>query len=432
MLKHIALSSLPLLFGCSDLWTTYQLVDAGTSSDAASADLAPDLCAAGNIAYTQKGNEYTTCCFINNSGLSGKNLQISIADAQSSTFTDVTIKIGCSEPRQLPLEKLSSVAALGEESMLPAITKKVTLDGLGSTLDAQGKERHFFVGASASLTLKNIKLINGIARTVPEPNRWSALAEAYPGPTNMACGGAVMSFGPLTLENVYLSENAATHGKYAAGGALCLGSTSLTMRNSIIYNNTATSSNTSGFVKGAGAYLFLSSATVNNSSVLQNTNIIPTNTTLSTAAFHFDDFPTKPPTVPMTFVSKNSLFVNFFSRDFTGVANTTQNYALHFSCHMGTPALGTNAYDEALFPSVCKNPPLGTSSGLMIKYTGNAWAAPSGSQTTISPNAGSWDSAMRDLSNLDACANSGKDHFGNLRPTDGRKCMPGAVEPRTN
>lgn len=430
MLKHIALSSLPLLLGCSDLWTTYQLVDAGMSSDATFADLTPDLCAAGNIAYTQQGNEFTTCCFINNSGLSGKNLQTAIADAQSSTFNEVTIKIGCPEPRQLPLEKLSSTAPLGEESMLPAITKKVTVDGLGSTLDAQGRERHFFVGANASLTLKNIKLVNGIARTIPDSNRWSPLAEAYPTPTNMACGGAVLSFGPVTLENVFLSENTATHTKYAAGGALCLGTTNLTMRNSIIYNNNAESGNMNGFAKGAGAYLFLSSATVNNSTVLQNTNKIPTNTTLSAAAFHFDDFPTKTPTIQMIFVSKNSLFVNFYSRDFTGSGSTTQNYALHFPCHMSNPSLSTNVFDEALFTPTCQMKPIGSSSSLMVKYTGSAWPAPSGSQTTISPNAGMWDAAMRDLSNLDACLASGKDFFGNPRPNT--KCMPGAVEPRTN
>ena len=429
MLKHIALASLPLLFGCSDFWVTYQLLDAG-SADASFEDMAIDPCASRTVAYSQQGNIFTTCCYIDNSALSGKNVQATIVAAQASSSTDVTVRIGCPEPRQLPLEKLSSSAPLGEESMLPAITKKVTVDGLGSTLDAQGKERHFFVGANASLTLKNIKLINGIARTIPDFNRWSPLAEAYPSPTNMACGGAVLSFGPLTLENVWLSENTATHAKYAAGGALCLGSTNLTMRNSIIYNNNAESGNTNGFVKGAGAYLFLSSATVNNSTVLQNTNKIPTNTTFSTAAFHFDDFPTKQPTVPMTFVSKNSLFVNFYSRDFTGIANTTQNYAFHFSCHMGTPALGTNVYDEALFTPTCQMKPTGSSSNLMMKYTGNAWPAPSGSQTTISPNNGMWDSAMRDLSNVDACLASGKDFFGSPRPNT--KCMPGAVEPRTN
>ncbi len=428
MLKHIALASLPLLFGCSDFWVTYQLLDAG-SADASFEDMAIDPCASRTVAYSQQGNIFTTCCYIDNSALSGKNVQATIVAAQASSSTDVTVRIGCPEPRQLPLEKLSSSAPLGEESMLPAITKKVTVDGLGSTLDAQGKERHFFVGAGASLTLKNIKLINGIARTIPDPTRFP-LAENVTNQTLMACGGAVISFGPVTLENVFLSDNTATNGKYAAGGALCLGSTNLTMRNSIIYNNNAESGNTNGFVKGAGAYLFLSSAIVNNSTVLQNTNKIPTNTTLSTAAFHFDDFPSKMPPTPMTFLSTNSLFVNFYSRDFTGIANTTQNYALHFSCHMGTPALGTNVYDEALFTPTCQMKPTGSSSSLMVKYTGNAWPAPSGSQTTISPNNGMWDSAMRALSNLDACLASGKDFFGSPRPNT--KCMPGAVEPRTN
>lgn len=430
MIKHIALSALPFLFGCSDFWGTYQLLDAGSSSDASFEDMVVDPCTSRTVAYSQKESVFTTCCYTDNSALSGKNVQAAILDAQASSYTDVTVRIGCPEPRQLPLEKLSSSAPLGEESLLPAITKKVTVDGLGSTLDAQGKERHFFVGTNASLTLKNIKLVNGIARTIPDSNRWSPLAEAYPTPTNMACGGAVLSFGPLTLENVFLSENTATHTKYAAGGALCLGTTNLTMRNSIIYNNNAESGNTNGFTKGAGAYLFLSSATVNNSTVLQNTNKIPTNTTLSAAAFHFDDFPTKTPPIPMTFVSKNSLFVNFYSRDFTGSGSTTQNYALHFPCHMSNPPLGTNVFDEALFTPTCQMKPIGSSSSLMVKYTGNPWPAPSGSQTTISPNVGMWDAAMRDLSNLDACLASGKDFFGNPRPNT--KCMPGAVEPRTN
>ena len=307
-----------------------------------------DPCTSRTVAYSQKESVFTTCCYIDNSALSGKNIQTAISDAQASSYTDVTVRIGCPEPRQLPLEKLSSSAPLGEESVLPAITKKVTVDGLGSTLDAQGKERHFFVGGNASLTLKNIKLVNGIAKTIPDFNRWSPLAEAYPSPTNMACGGAVLSFGPVTLENVFLSENTATHPKYAAGGALCLGSTNLTMRNSIIYNNNTESGNTNGFVKGAGAYLFLSSATVNNSTVLQNTNKIPLNTISASAAFHFDDFPAKTPPTPMTFSSKNSLFVNFYSRDFSGSGSTTQNYAIHFPCHMGNPPLSTNAYDTEL------------------------------------------------------------------------------------
>lgn len=429
MLKHITLVSLPLLFGCSDFWGTYQLIDAGSSSDASFEDMMLDPCTSRTVAYSQKESVFTTCCYIDNSALSGKNVQTAISDAQASSYTDVTVRIGCPEPRQLPLEKLSSSAPLGEESVLPAITKKVTVDGLGSTLDAQGKERHFFVGGNASLTLKNIKLINGIARTVPDPTRLP-LAESVTNQTTMACGGAVISFGPLTLENVYLSDNTATHTKYAAGGALCLGSTSLTMRNSIIYNNNAESGNTNGFVKGAGAYLFLSSATVNNSTVLQNTNKIPLNTISASAAFHFDDFPAKTPPTPMTFSSKNSLFINFYSRDFTGSGSTTQNYAIHFPCHMGNPPLSTNAYDEALFTPTCQMKPTGSSSSLMVKYTGGAWPAPSGSQTTISPNNGMWDAAMRDLSNLDACLASGKDYFGNPRPNT--KCMPGAVEPRTN
>lgn len=451
MLKQMALASLFILSGCADFWNSYQVINpdgGGVAEDMTSVpDLAPQVCAPGSGSFSRNGDVFVSCCD-DDTAKSSKNLQLTVEEAQRVSSSP-TIVIGCALPRQLSPAKLQTELITNEESLLQAITKNVTIDGQGCSLDATNggnQQRHFLVKSSGSLTLKNIKLMNGKATSIPpvvvgQTRNLSSLAPQNPISSGMACGGAILAFGPVTLDRVYLTNNIASHMKYAAGGALCLSNTNLKMVNSVIYDNSAVSANMSGSVKGAGAYLYSSNATVEHSSVIKNSNVMPAGSIFNGAAFYFDDENSPGAVGTFKFSSKNSLFVNFYAKNYTIQNNQTQNYAIRFSCQMLATepsvdeALLNNVYDDVLYVKACSigfvPTPTAKSSDIAIKYTGTDWAEPSGTQTQISPN-GMWDDAFRLKASLDYCNKIPSDYFGIARiPSSGKLCMPGAVESRT-
>lgn len=452
MLKHMALASLFILSGCADFWNSYQVINpdgGGVAEDMTSVpDLAPQVCAPGSGSFSRNGDVFVSCCD-DDTAKSSKNLQLTVEEAQRVSSSP-TVVIGCALPRQLSPAKLQTELITNEESLIQAITKNVTIDGQGCSLDATNggnPQRHFIVKSSGSLTLKNIKLMNGKATTIPpvvigQTKNLSSVLPMNPVSTGMACGGSILAFGPVTLERVYLTNNSASHMKYAAGGALCLSNTNLKMVNSIIYDNYAMSTNVSGSAKGAGAYLYSSNATIEHSSVIKNQNVMPAGSIFNGAAFYFDDENTPGSVGMFKFSSKNSLFVNFYAKNYPVQNNQTQNYAIRFSCQMLATepsvdeALLNNVFDDVLYVKVCSAgtmpTPTAKSSNIIMKYTGTDWAEPSGTQTQISPN-GMWDDLFRPKSDLDYCNKIPRDYFGNSRiPAPGKPCMPGAVEPRTN
>lgn len=434
MLKHMALASLFILSGCADFWNSYQVINldaAGTPSDAGTgADASVTSGCTIDTPYVQNGDTFTTCCFVNNSELSGDNIYRTIEKAQQQNIVSPRILIGCPEPRELPVRSLASGAALGEESALPIVYKNVTIDGNGSSLNANGLNRHFLVTTQGSLVLQNLTLKNGLARGTPSGASWPMLLPTSQG-LNMACGGSIVSGGDLRLINVLLTKNEARHEIIAAGGAICIGNRILKLENSVIYDNLANHEGGTGEAKGAAVYLYNGSAEVAHSTVLQNTNLSKASN-YSAAAFHFGETGA---TKTGSFVSKNSLFVNFFADAYV---NSSANYAIYFSCPLGLSKtqlpsmLASTTYDAVLIMETCGTSAKALDSGLGIKWTGNKWPEPSGVQTQISPN-GMWDDLFRPKSDLDYCNKIPRDYFGNSRiPAPGKPCMPGAVEPRTN
>lgn len=434
MLKHMALASFTLLCGCSDFWTSYMVInpDGASVEDGATADGSVTPGCTGDKSYIQTGDTFTTCCYVNNSELSGDNVYRTIQDAQLQGIASPIIVIGCPEPRELPVRSLASGGALGEESALPIIVKKVIINGNGSALNANKKNRHFLVTTQGSLTLNNLTLKNGLATSAPEGASWPLLM-ASGQRANMACGGSILSGGDVRLVNVLLTANAAQHDMFAAGGAICMGNSLLEMENSIIYDNAANGTGQTGKAKGAAAYLYKGSAKVVFSTILQNTN--SSNVTSSAAAaFHFEEAGSS---VIGSFASKNSLFVNYFA-DMYPMQSSTINYAINFSCTLGLTkamlpsVLSSTAYDDVVIVETCGKTPVPLNSGIGIKWTGRKWLAPAGDLMEISPGA-MWDGAFRLKTEKSLCSTYPKDFFGLSRVlSSGQSCMPGAVEPRTN
>lgn len=436
MRKHIALASIAFLFGCSDLWTNYTVIDQSAAqdggdpfADAGTAGCTPDK------AYVQNGDTFTTCCYVSDSALSGSNVYKTIEAVQQQNIANPTIVIGCPEPRELPVLNVASSSALGEDAALPIIFKKITIDGNKCTLDAQNKKRHFLVNTQGALVLKNLTLKNGYAAGVPEGGNWPALSsDAALQGNKFGCGGAILSGGPLRLENVELTKNLAEHGVLAAGGALCLGSTSLEMVNTIIYDNRVNGygamNNSNGIGRAAAALLYKTSAKIVHSTVLWNTALSQVSSVYA-AAISFD-----PGSLGSNakFVANNSLFVNYRADYYK---NGEINYAILFACSSGLTKssvgtmLASNVFDDVLVAETCATLPGSVSSGLGISWTGTKWPEPAAGQVMISPVA-TWDTAFRSRSDASYCSSVPADFFGKARTGAGVICMPGAVEPRTN
>lgn len=431
MRKHMALASMALLFGCSDLWTKYTVIDpnaaqdgGGTLADAATPGCTPDR------AYVQNGDTFTTCCYVSDSELSGNNVYKTIRDAQQQNIANPTIIIGCPEPRELPVQTLASSTNLGEESALPIIDRNVTIEGNKCSLNALGKNRHFLVRRSGSLTLKNIKLLNGMAVSNPAASTgWPpSMADSLTS-TDGACGGAVLTFGPLTLENSIITESKSVNRQKARGGAICIAgpetvsNVKLTLKNSLLYNNEASVIETTNPAEGAAAYVFNASVELVHATILKNLNTTKNNQTPRSAALQIFNRTTK-----QTFVATNSLVIN--SSAWSTNPNLSANYA--FSAKCVYDSIDKLVYDDKLWDTDCNAGTVaaGYRSNIFTTIPINAdWPLPSGTQNQISPG-GAWDSTMRTYSDLATCGNAGIDYFGNKRPSSG--CMPGAVEPRQN
>ncbi|MBI1297274.1 hypothetical protein GC175_20175 [bacterium] len=104
---------------------------------------------------------------------------------------------------------------------LPVITDVITINGNGATIarssvDGTPDFRFFFVDSGADLTLRNLTLINGAA-----------------GSDHF--GGAISSFGALTLEQTHIVSNTAGEG----GGGLLLGAGPVVIVDSVVSGNRA-------------------------------------------------------------------------------------------------------------------------------------------------------------------------------------------------
>lgn len=402
------------LSGCSDFWNTYQVIDGVP-------DAGPDMrlppCQRGE-AYDLIDGVYTTCCDPNDNAKSALNVQKTIEQTQTlGVASPINIKIGCETPREFQLLALASSAPLGESSRLPVISQEMIINGNGCTLSARGEDRHFLVKPNVALTLRNMKLSGGIALTVPDPNRWNIPLEGNPKlPTDAACGGSILSFGRLTLENVYLTDNKADHEFLAAGGAICIIGAKLTLKNSIVYMNTAISKATIGRADGAAVYINNGDADFTFSTVQANFN--QTKYVSGGAAIHFAAANGR------TLTNSNSLLVNYYVSG--NISNATANYAILLGCGMSTNLTPGSAFDKMLKAGNCPSGYTGVVSTVVNKYAAD-WAAPTAYPLTISPNA-VFDPALQASTDPTGCATAGPDYFGN--PRKATKCMPGAVELR--
>lgn len=405
------------LSGCSDYWYTYHVLDSNAD---AGTDAAVSACLSGEP-YEFVDGVYKTCCDPNDKVKSASNLQKTIELTQATPdSTSVTIKLGCSVPVQLTLQKLASTTAAGEGSMLPIIARETIIDGNGSTLDAGLNERHFLVKPNVGLTLKNIKLIRGRATAIPDATsaRWPICVEGGPKlPADASCGGSILSFGRLTLDKVFITESRSENPTVAAGGAICIAGSKLTLKNSIIYGNTSVSADAGSRVEGAGIYLLSSDAEFTFSTILSNLN--NTKNTGSAAAIQFTGGSQK------IFTNNNSLMVNYYA--FATNNNQTANYALLIPCGLTANGLSTAAFDKMLKPPTCPGSLMGYGSSLNISGTGADWPSPSMYPAVISPS-GTFDGVLIKSTDPASCASAGADYFGNTRKASG--CMPGAVELR--
>ena len=133
------------------------------------------------------------------------------------------------------------------------ISKSLTIDGQGYTIDAQQKSRIFVVMSTANVTIKNITFVNGNTYgggAVEWHGDSGTLTDCnFIGNTATAdCGGAVYWFGDSgTLTDCNFTANTAT----VNGGAVYWKGESGTLTNCIFIGNTATAD-------GGGAVCFAS------------------------------------------------------------------------------------------------------------------------------------------------------------------------------
>jgi hypothetical protein len=415
MTKNIAMCSLALLVGCSGFWGTYEIND-----NLADAGVMPDLLGSPcdrMEPYELIDGVYKTCCYPDDTARSESNFQKTIDQVQKLSGTaESTVKIGCDTPRQFTLRRLVADVTIGEAAMLPLITRATIIDGSGSTLDAGLVDRHFLVKPAVSLTLKNMKLIKGRATSIPDPMRWPAATEGVVKTTSdAACGGSILAFGRLTLENVFITESRSEHTMLAAGGAICTNGATVTLKNSILYGNSTVAQN-SGRAEGAAAYFTATNADLYFSTILANIN--NTNSSNGAAAIHFVGSQSK------TLNSYNSLMINYYS--LATLQNATANYAIYLGCGASTNIVLTSAFDKMLKAS-CAGGATGIPSSLPITNTGQDWPAPTLGPTMISTSI-TLDGKLQLTTDAGICKAAALDYFGLPRKPSG--CMPGAVELR--
>ena len=172
------------------------------------------------------------------------------------------------------------------------ITSNLIIDGNGNTIDADSKSCIFNVLASITLTIKNIKLINGNTVNAGDQNNGSAI-NGFEGSyitvinstfTNNHAnirGGAIYSAGNVTVINSTFTENSAN----GTGGAIRTDyGANLTVINSIFIGNSAY--NHGGAIStGVGNLYVIDSVFINNTAktgnggALSSTNLTVVNST---------------------------------------------------------------------------------------------------------------------------------------------------------
>ena len=121
------------------------------------------------------------------------------------------------------------------------ITKDVTIDGKGYTLDASNKASIFKIANNAHVILKNIVFSNGNATNggainVDHGSELRITKSEFSGNTSVDSGGAINNWGFSTIIHSRLYENKAGCG----GGAICnCPGGQLNVSASVINNNTA-------------------------------------------------------------------------------------------------------------------------------------------------------------------------------------------------
>lgn len=226
------------LCGCSDLWSTYQVVD--------NADLStnePDLpttetnpCDKPDLVYykedTTKDTTYTVCCGPDNEATTASNTAATIKQAQFETAqtTPITITFNC----EWKTIYFSPSDTMG--TALPEITRDVTVEGKKNTFNGSGTSRLFRVGRSGKLTLQDLFIENGKA---VQNGGFACPNSGATATDKCALGGAILSIGELTLERVSIKGSKAYHTSEALGGAIFSAGSYLAIKNSILYGNRA-------------------------------------------------------------------------------------------------------------------------------------------------------------------------------------------------
>jgi len=149
------------------------------------------------------------------------------------------------------------------------INKNLTINGRGANLTtvqniaaASGTSRVFLINSGTTVNLSGLTITGG--------NLTSGVATPGCGSSN-ACGGGIYSEGTLTLLNCVVTNNAANGGISTLGGGIFSQTGILTLINSTVSGNTATT--TGSFAAGGGIYIQNTGATIFNSTISGNSAV---------------------------------------------------------------------------------------------------------------------------------------------------------------
>ncbi|WP_409201030.1 right-handed parallel beta-helix repeat-containing protein [Methanobrevibacter sp. DSM 116169] len=200
-----------------------------------------------------------------------------------NTFSDLQQEIDSNTDPNDIIELTQNITNTGTESQI-TISKSLTIDGKGFTIDAAGVSRIFEISAG-SVTLKNLKLING---------------KEY--------GGAAIDIlnSNVHLLNITFENNIADHSSLtdANGGAIKIKSSTIIIEDCSFYKNAAKR-------EGGAIYATDSNVTINGSSIFDE----------NYAGFSIDD--TRANGGAIRVVNSNELF------NISGKGNFTNNKAYH-------------------------------------------------------------------------------------------------------
>ncbi|WP_296805059.1 right-handed parallel beta-helix repeat-containing protein [uncultured Methanobrevibacter sp.] len=187
--------------------------------------------------------------------LNDENVLSSAETFNGTTFSELRSKINSLKNGDV-LDLTSNVTQDGNSYI--AISKSITINGNGITIDAKGKSRIFNIQSSATVVLNNITFTNGYhgeqAGAINiENGKLTVTSSNFIKNIAQEDGGAIYNKGTLNITDTYFIANKAN--KWDGGAIFNNGGTKMTLADSHFINNTAGD--------GGGAIINLGDCNVN-------------------------------------------------------------------------------------------------------------------------------------------------------------------------